>query len=147
LASEDAGDRLLSKLRIELKLPKRTNNDNKVYFIENNIMVTDGGRRSRDRMVVGFTTTCAISAYHHKSCEFMSRCTLDTTVCDRLSVTSESFGGFLRVLRFSPPIKLTAMYNITEILLKVALNTINQKPETIGDRVSILFTNDVYMSC
>jgi hypothetical protein len=31
-------------------------------------------------------------------------------------------GGFLRVPRFPPPIKLTA----TEILLKVALNTINQ---------------------
>ena len=30
------------------------------------------GRRSRDRMVVGFTTTCAISAYHHKKCEFES---------------------------------------------------------------------------
>ena len=24
-----------------------------------------GGRRGRDRMVVGFTTTCAVSAYHH----------------------------------------------------------------------------------
>jgi hypothetical protein len=24
-----------------------------------------GGRRSHDRMVVGFTTTYAISAYHH----------------------------------------------------------------------------------
>ena len=23
------------------------------------------GRRGRDRMVVGFTTTCAVSAYHH----------------------------------------------------------------------------------
>jgi len=23
------------------------------------------GRRSRDHMVVGFTTTCAIRAYHH----------------------------------------------------------------------------------
>jgi hypothetical protein len=23
------------------------------------------GRRVRDHMVVGFTTTCAISAYHH----------------------------------------------------------------------------------
>jgi hypothetical protein len=28
------------------------------------------GRRDSDRMVVGFTTTCEISAYHHKSCEF-----------------------------------------------------------------------------
>jgi len=24
-----------------------------------------GGRRGRDRMVIGFTTTYAISAYHH----------------------------------------------------------------------------------
>jgi hypothetical protein len=31
-------------------------------------------------------------------------------------------GGLLRVLQFPPPIKLTA--EITEILLKVALNTI-----------------------
>jgi len=31
------------------------------------------GRRGRDRMVVGFTTTYAISAYHHWCCEFESR--------------------------------------------------------------------------
>jgi len=30
------------------------------------------GRRGRDRMVVGFTTTYAISAYHHW-CQFESR--------------------------------------------------------------------------
>jgi len=24
-----------------------------------------GGRRGRDRMVIGLTTTCVISAYHH----------------------------------------------------------------------------------
>ena len=34
-------------------------------------------------------------------------------------------GGFLLILRFPPPIKLTR-HDITEILLKVALNTINQ---------------------
>jgi hypothetical protein len=36
----------------------------------------------RDRMVVGLTITNAISAYHHKSCEFESsswRGVLDTT--------------------------------------------------------------------
>ena len=27
------------------------------------------GRHGCDRMVVNFTTTCAIGAYHHKSCE------------------------------------------------------------------------------
>ena len=32
---------------------------------------TIGGRR--DRMVVGNKTTCAISAYHHWSCEFEPR--------------------------------------------------------------------------
>jgi len=31
-----------------------------------------GGRRGRDRMVVGFTTIYAISSYHHKRCEFES---------------------------------------------------------------------------
>jgi len=31
------------------------------------------GRRGCDRMVVGFTTNCAISAYHHFSCELESR--------------------------------------------------------------------------
>ena len=32
----------------------------------------NSGRRGRDCMVVGFTTTYAISAYHHKRCEFES---------------------------------------------------------------------------
>jgi len=31
----------------------------------NKSLVLCGGRRGRDSMVVGFTTTCAISAYHH----------------------------------------------------------------------------------
>ena len=37
-----------------------------------------GVRRGRDRMVVGFATTCAISAYHHS---ITARC---TTLCDRV---------------------------------------------------------------
>ena len=38
-------------------------------------------------MVVGFTTTYAISAYHHYSCELEShswRGVLDTTLCDKV---------------------------------------------------------------
>jgi hypothetical protein len=31
------------------------------------------GRSGRDRMVVGFTTTCAMSAYHHENGEFEPR--------------------------------------------------------------------------
>jgi hypothetical protein len=38
--------------------------------------------------------------------------------------SSFAIGGFIRVLRFPPPIK-TDSHDITEILLKVALNTIN----------------------
>jgi hypothetical protein len=41
----------------------------------------------RDRMVVGFTTTYSISAYHHYGCEFESRSwrgVLDTTLCDKV---------------------------------------------------------------
>ena len=30
-------------------------------------------RHGRDRMVVGFTTTYAISGFHHKNCEFEPR--------------------------------------------------------------------------
>ena len=67
------------------------------------------GRRGRDRIVVGFTTTYAISAYHHWCCDFESRSGrgvqhyVITFVSDLRQV-----GSFLRVLRFPPPIKLTA---------------------------------------
>jgi hypothetical protein len=51
------------------------------------------GRRGCDCMVVGFTTTCAITAYHHLSCVFKAsswRGVLDTTLCDKsLSVTCD----------------------------------------------------------
>ena len=82
----------------------------------------------RDLMVVGFATTCAISAYHHKSCEFESyswRGVLDTTHPTHGEVylirhyvvkfisDLRQVDGFLRVLWLPPLIKLT-----TIILLK-----------------------------
>jgi hypothetical protein len=45
-------------------------------------------RHGRDRIVVGFTTTYAISAYHHERFKFESRLwrtVLDTTLCDKVS--------------------------------------------------------------
>jgi len=66
-------------------------------------------RRGHDRMVVGFTTTYVISAYHHWCCQFESWSGWDVQlyvikfVSDLLQVD-----GFLRILRFHPPIKLTA---------------------------------------
>jgi hypothetical protein len=58
-----------------------------VYIKLYTVSVIGGGNRSTrlqyhikqrgchgcDRMGVGFTATCAISAYHHLSCEFESR--------------------------------------------------------------------------
>jgi hypothetical protein len=38
--------------------------------------------RGRDRIVVGFTTKCTISAYHHKSCEFEPRSWITANVHD-----------------------------------------------------------------
>ena len=79
------------------------------------------GRRGRDRMVDGYTTTCAISVYHHWSCEF-KRDLLDTTLCDKVC-------QWLATGRwFSPDTPVSSTNNTdrhvdTEILLKVALNT------------------------
>jgi hypothetical protein len=78
-------------------------------------------------MVIEFTTTCAISAYHHWRCEFESRsCKMYSIQHYVIKFVSDlrQVGGFLRILLFPQPIKLTA--NITVILLKVALNIINQ---------------------
>jgi len=63
------------------------------------------GRRGRDHMVVGFTTTCAIS---------MSSNPIHGEVNSiqhyMIKIVSDlrHIGGFLRVLRFPPPLKLTA---------------------------------------
>jgi hypothetical protein len=84
-------------------------------------------------MVVGFTTTCAVSAYHHQNGEFESRSwrgVLDTTLYNKvLSVTCSRSVVYLvltysiHVLRFSSTNK-TDRHDITKILLKVALNAI-----------------------
>ena len=66
-------------------------------------------RRGRDRMVVGFTITYAISAYHHWCCEFESRSGRGVQHYVIKFVSDfRQVGGFLWVLRFPPPIKLTA---------------------------------------
>ena len=77
-------------------------------------------------MVVGFTTTCRIKTYHHWICEFESRSwwgILDTTlsvkVCQWLA-TGQWFSPDTPVFSTNN----TDCHDITEILLKVALNTI-----------------------
>jgi hypothetical protein len=78
-------------------------------------------------MVVGFITTYAISAYHHKRCEFESSSgevySIQYYVIKFVS-DSRQVGGFLQVLQFPSPIKLTAM-------IELGLNTINQTNQPI----------------
>ena len=76
------------------------------------------GHCGRDRMVVGYTTTCVISVYHHYSCEFESypwRGVLDTTLCDKVC-------QWLATGRRLSPGTPDRDY-IAEQLLKVALKT------------------------
>ena len=83
-------------------------------------------RRGRDRVIVGYTTTYAISVYHHKRCwvriSLMARCTRYNIMRYCLSVPWD------RSVVFSgTPIASTTKtdrHDITDILLKVALNTI-----------------------
>ena len=80
-----------------------------------------------DRMVVVLTSNCAISAYHHKCYEFESRSwwgVLHTSLCDQvcqwLSTGRWFFSWFLH--------QKNDCHNMTEILLKVVLNTITLIP-------------------
>ena len=82
------------------------------------------GRCGRDRMVVGFTPTYAISAHHHWYSIF-DQGEVYTTLCDKvcqwLATGLWSSPG--------PPVSSTNKtdrHDIAEILLKVALNSIKQ---------------------
>jgi hypothetical protein len=67
-------------------------------------------RRIRDRVVVGFTTIFAISAYQHCCCEFESRSWRGVQhYVIKFASDLRQVGGFPRVLRFPLPIKLTTM--------------------------------------
>ena len=88
------------------------------------------GRRGRDRMVVGFTTTYAISAYHHLCLWvrilFRTRC---RTLCDKVCQSLATGRWFSPGPRVSFTNK-TDCHDITKILFKVALNTIKQTKQT-----------------
>jgi hypothetical protein len=85
------------------------------------------GSRGHDHhhMVVWFTTTYAISAYHHWCCEFESRSGRGVQHYVKKFVSDlRQVGGFLCIPVSST--NKTDYHDITEILLKVALNTIKQ---------------------
>ena len=77
-------------------------------------------------MVARFTATCAISGYHYSSCEFEPRSwrvVLDTKLCDKVCQLLATGRWFSPGTSDSSTNK-TDRHDITEILLKVALNTI-----------------------
>jgi hypothetical protein len=79
-------------------------------FITNHVRIWRG-RRGHDRMVVGFITTYAISAYHHYHCEYEPRSDEVYSIyyyVIKLVSDLRQVGNFFRILRFPPPIKLTA---------------------------------------
>ena len=68
-----------------------------------------GGRRDHDRMVMDLKLPIEISVYHHQGCEFefrSGRCVQHYVI--KFVSDLRQVGGFLRVLRFPPPINLTA---------------------------------------
>jgi hypothetical protein len=78
-------------------------------------------------MVVRFTTSCAISAYHHLSCEFESPsrwALFDTTLCDKVSQWLVAGRWFSPGTPVSST-NTTDYHNIIQKLLKVALSTIS----------------------
>jgi hypothetical protein len=83
------------------------------------------GRRGRDRMAVGFTTTYAIRVVVSSNPVHGRVYSIQHYVALCLLVTCDRSVVFLLVLRFVFSTNNTDRYDITEILLKVALNAPN----------------------
>jgi hypothetical protein len=93
-----------------------------IYYHTCHILHVSWSRRGCDRIVVGFTTTCVISAYHHLSCEFKPRSwwgVLKTTLCDKVCQWRVAGRWFSPGTPVSSTNK-TDRHDIVEILLKVS---------------------------
>ena len=101
--------------------------DRQLFLNDKNITIYKNQNKYRDchgreRMVVRFTTTCAISAYHHQF-EYRSwRGVRNTTLCDKVCQWLATGQWFSLGTLVSSTDK-TDRNDIAEILLKVALNT------------------------
>ena len=95
-----------------------------VLRLKKKSQLSRGGRRSHDRMVVGFTTTCAISAYH-------------PNILSSNATHGEAYLIQHYVIKFVKSMVFTGYsvsstnktdrHDIIEILLKKVLNTIPPK--------------------
>ena len=94
------------------------------WQVDHIIKKSTGGRRGCDRIIVGFTTTYVIGAYHHKRCEFEHRAGEVYSIQQyeiKFARDLRQVGGFLWGLPISSSDK-TDRHAISEILLKVVLN-------------------------
>jgi hypothetical protein len=99
----------------------------------------------RRRVTVGLSTTYAISAYQRQCWEFDSRYREGYSRYDyviKFVRNLRQVSGFLRVLRFSPPMQ-TVHHDTNEILLKVKLDTITLILTTQPDRYTIWYERKV----
>ena len=90
---------------------------------------------------------CVISAYHHSSCEFkpsLWRDVLDTTLCDKACQWLATGRWFSPGTQVSSTNK-TDCHDITEILLKVVLNTITLPPFSVGRYTGLLHSTLVFI--
>jgi hypothetical protein len=98
-----------------------------IYFQFHQFRKHSRGCDGRDHMAVGFTTTYAIGAYHHWCCGVDSCSGRGVQHCVKKFVGDFSGSCFLDTNK-------TDRYDITEILLKVALNTM--KPTNVKQVIS-----------
>ena len=114
---------------------------NKMHFLL--FACSHRGHRGRDRMVVGIYDYLCYQSYHHWSCE------LESLSGRGVQYYVIKFVSDLRQVGFSPsPLvsstNKTDRYVITEIVLKVALNTINQTSQSSFWIIETLRNGAVY---
>jgi hypothetical protein len=99
-------------------------------------------------MVVGFTTIYAIGAYHHWCCGFdsHSRRGVQHYVIKFVSDLRQ-VSGFLRVLRFLSPIKLTAMIQLKYCWKWHQTPYKQTKPELHFFHIYIYISVIIYIPC
>ena len=102
------------------------------------------GSRGLDHMVVGFTTTYVISAYHHWCCKFESRSERGVQHYVIKFVSDlRQVGGFFQVLQFPPPIKLTPRYSWNIVESDVKHHQTNKQTSIIWSPLSMLLCPDL----
>jgi hypothetical protein len=116
---------IIISLKYNLFSPWYNRNIAEVVLSNNHSLILFRSCRGRDHMVAGFTTTYAMSGYHHKIYEFES-CwwwgVLDTTLCDKVCQWLAAGWWFSADTKVSSSNTTNCHDKKHEMSLKVALN-------------------------